>query len=40
MGEYYEDIKNINTCQIVCELAEDNWQGKRGIMIRVVDVVV
>lgn len=40
MGEYYEDIKSIGSCDVVCELAEDNWQGKKGIMIRVVDVVV
>lgn len=40
MWEYYEDIKWAGRCNIVCELAEDNWQGKRGIMIRVVDVVI
>lgn len=40
MGEYYEDIKGESSCNIVCELAEDNWQGKRWIMIRVVDVVI
>jgi len=40
MWEYYEDIKGIEKCNVVCELAEDNWQGKRGIMIRVVDVIV
>ena len=40
MGEYYEQIKGIQTCDIICELAEDNWQGKRGIMIRVVDMLV
>jgi len=40
MGEYYEDIKSAWTCNVICELAEDNWQGKRGIMIRVVDVVI
>lgn len=40
MGEYYEDIKWAGKCNVVCELAEDNWQGKRGIMIRVVDVVI
>lgn len=40
MGEYYEDIKNLSNCSIVCELSEDHWQGKRGIMIRVVDVII
>ena len=40
MGEYYEEIKNLDTCWVICELGEDNWQGKRGIMIRVVDIVV
>jgi single-stranded-DNA-specific exonuclease len=40
MWEYYEDIKGASSCNVVCELAEDNWQGKRWIMIRVVDVVI
>lgn len=40
MGEYYEEIKSAGRCDVICELAEDNWQGKRGIMIRVVDVVI
>jgi len=40
MGEYYEEIKWLSSCDLVCELAEDNWQGKRGIMIRVVDIIV
>jgi len=40
MGEYYEEIKWIERCDVVCELAEDYWQGKRGIMIRVVDMIV
>lgn len=39
MGTYYEDIKNLQSCDIVCELSEDYWQGNRGIMIRVVDVI-
>jgi len=40
MWEYYEEIKNIVSCDVVCELAEDNWQWKRGIMIRVVDIIL
>lgn len=40
MGEYYEDIRGLTSCDVICELAEDNWQGKRGIMIRVVDILV
>lgn len=39
MWMYYEDIKNLQSCDIVCELSEDYWQGNRGIMIRVVDVI-
>jgi len=40
MGEYYEEIKGLTTCDVICELAEDNWQGKRWIMIRVVDILI
>lgn len=40
MGEYYEDIKGLISCDVICELTEDFWQGKRGIMIRVVDLIV
>lgn len=40
MGEYYEDIKNAQRFDIICELCEDSWQGKRGIMIRVVDLII
>jgi len=40
MWEYYEEIKSQNMFDVICELAEDNWQGKRGIMIRVVDIVM
>jgi single-stranded-DNA-specific exonuclease len=40
MGEYYEDIRWLTSCDVICELAEDNWQGQRGIMIRVVDMII
>lgn len=40
MGEYYEEIKRREKCDLICELAEDNWQGKKWIMIRVIDIVI
>jgi len=40
MGEFYEDIKSVTSCDIVFELAEDNWQWKKWIMIRVIDIVI
>jgi single-stranded-DNA-specific exonuclease len=40
MGEYYKDIRWLTSCDVICELAEDNWQGQRGIMIRVVDMII
>lgn len=40
MWEFYEEIKSLDSCDVICELAEDNWQGKKWIMIRVVDIVI
>ena len=40
MGEYYEDIKGLSKCDVICELTEDFWQWKRWIMIRVVDLII
>lgn len=39
MGEFYEEIRWMESCDVICELAEDHWQWKRGIMIRVVDII-
>lgn len=39
--EYYEDIKKAkNGVSIICDLSEDNWNGNKNILVKVVDVVV
>lgn len=40
MWEYYEQLKNKEQFWIICELAEDHWQGNKSIMIRVVDIIL
>lgn len=40
LGEYFEEIRKHKQGDLICELSEDNWQGQRGIMIRVLDIVV
>lgn len=40
MGEYYEELRSQEKIHILCELAEDSWQGQRGIMLRVIDIVL
>ncbi len=39
MGEWYEEIRSQEKMHIICELGEDSWQGNRGIMIRVIDII-
>lgn len=41
MWEYYEELKkNKNPIQIVVDIAEDNFNGQCGIMLKVVDIVL
>ncbi|NDK10295.1 single-stranded-DNA-specific exonuclease RecJ [Candidatus Gracilibacteria bacterium] len=40
LGEYYEELKKATVFDIVFDLSEDNWNGKRGIMIKIVDIVI
>lgn len=40
MGDYYEAIKRGNGVDIIFDLAEDNWMGKKNLMLKVVDIVV
>ncbi|MCH8518749.1 single-stranded-DNA-specific exonuclease RecJ [Candidatus Gracilibacteria bacterium] len=44
MGEYYEILKEHislgKTFSLVVDISEDNYMGKRGILVKVVDIVV
>jgi len=40
MGEFFEELKKRESFDLVFDISEDNWNGKRGIMMKVVDVIV
>ncbi|MCH2188754.1 single-stranded-DNA-specific exonuclease RecJ [Candidatus Gracilibacteria bacterium] len=40
LGQYFEKIKKSKNIDIIFELSEDSWMGKKNLMLRVVDVVV
>ena len=44
MGQYYEEIKKHITCKkniwLIVDISEDNYMWKRGILLKVVDIVL
>ncbi len=40
MGEYFDQLKKSKTFDVVCDVSEDYWNGQRGIMIKVVDIII
>lgn len=40
MWEYYEKIKSSQSIDLIFDLSEDNWQWRRNIMFKVVDIVL
>ena len=40
MGEYYEILKFQKEMSLVVDISEDTWQGQRGLMLKVVDVII
>ncbi len=40
LGQYLEKIKKSNSIDIVFDVSEDSWMGKKNLMLKVVDVVV
>jgi len=44
MGDYYEEIKrwlrNWKKLDLVFDISEDNWMGKKNLMLKVIDVVL
>lgn len=40
MWDHYEAIKRGNGVDIIFDLAEDSWMGKKNLMLKVVDIVV
>ncbi|MDR3151079.1 MAG: hypothetical protein LBU14_05955 [Candidatus Peribacteria bacterium] len=40
-GEFYEDIKKSrNGVNIIFDLLEDNWNGNKNILLKILDVVL
>ncbi len=39
-GEHYDELKNIPKMDIIFDLSEDNWMWKRGLMFRIIDIVI
>ena len=37
--EYFEELKKAKKFDIVFDISEDNWNGKRGLMMKIVDIV-
>jgi hypothetical protein len=40
MGEFFDELKKHTSFHLVFDISEDHWNGNRGIMMKVVDVVV
>ena len=38
--EYFEELKKAKTFDVIFDISEDNWNGKRGLMMKVVDIVL
>ncbi len=39
-GEYYEELKKATSFDIIFDISQDNWNGKRGLMMKIVDIVI
>ena len=39
-GEYYEVLKKQKKFDIIFDISEDSWQGKRWLMMKIVDIVL
>jgi len=39
-GEYFDILKKTPSFHLVFDLSEDSWMGKRGLMMKVVDVIL
>ncbi|MDA9129229.1 hypothetical protein N9J72_02010, partial [Candidatus Gracilibacteria bacterium] len=39
-GEYFDELKKAKTFDIIFDISEDNWNGKRGLMMKIVDIVL
>ncbi len=40
LGEYYETLKWVDTLDIVVDISEDTFGGNKGIMLKIVDIVI
>lgn len=40
MGRYYDEIKQAKKIDLIFDVSEDSWQGRRNLMLKVVDVIV
>lgn len=40
MWEFYDKIKKAEKVDLIFDISEDNWMGKRNLMLKIVDVVV
>ena len=39
-GEYYEELRKTKKFDIVFDISEDSWQGKRWLMMKIVDIAI
>jgi single-stranded-DNA-specific exonuclease len=39
-GEYFEALRKQKSFHLIFDLSEDSWNGKRGLMMKVVDIVL
>ena len=37
---YYEDLKMAKKFDIIFDISEDSWNGKRGLMMKIVDIII
>ena len=38
--EYFDELKKTKKFDIIFDISEDNWNGKRGLMMKIVDIIV
>jgi single-stranded-DNA-specific exonuclease len=39
-GKYYEDIKKNQNISLVFDLSEDNYNGRKGLLLKIVDIIL